>query len=235
MLACVRIRHRARGGWPSMNPPPTTKGKPPLPGAYSDPAWKDADETGRPYEQHRFHSTPKARARHQRDERLLRDYLATLPAGQRILDAPSGQGRFTEIIRQCGHNVVAVELNFGRIRDTHQRVADSMGVQGDALHLPCADRVFDAAVCFRLLHHLGPDAVRQVLRELRRVSRRALVTFYNRNTWNYYRQRLEGKTPRRNFYPKALLEQWCREAGWTTAQSHPGFGFFQALHVLWLS
>jgi len=234
MLASLHPAN-ASGERPAMNTSPEQSDSERPLGVYSDPTWKDVVETENPYEAHRFHETPKARKRHQRDERLLRDFLATLSPGQLVLDAPSGQGRFTETVRQCGHKVVAVELNFGRIHDTQRRVADSTGVQGDVLHLPCADRAFDAAVCFRLLHHLKPDAAQMVLREFRRVSRRAFVTYYNRNTWNYYRQRLEGKQPHRNFYPRSWIEQWCREAGWTTVDARPAFDFFQALHVVWLA
>ncbi len=206
------------------------------PGAYSDPDWKDVSETGKPYEFHRFQKSPKGRRRHERDERLLREFLETLPPGQLVLDAPSGQGRFSEVIQQLGHGVVAMELNYGRIRDaSHRRAGSILGVQGDVLHVPCVDNAFGAVVCFRLLHHLTPDAVRAVLKELRRVSRRAFVTFYNKNTWNYYRQRLEGKTPHRNFYAKDMMTQWCQEAGWKVEHVRPEWCFFHNLHALWLS
>lgn len=206
------------------------------PAAYSHPDWKSTSETGKPYEFHRFQKSPKGRRRHERDERLLREFLQTLPPGQLVLDAPSGQGRFSEAIQQLGHKVVAMEINFGRIHDTSRRSAGPiLGVQGDVLHVPCAENAFGAAVCFRLLHHLAPDAVQQVLKELRRVSGRALVTFYNRNTWNYYRQRLEGKTPHRNFYAKGLMKQWCQQAGWKVDQASPAWDVFNNLHALWLS
>jgi SAM-dependent methyltransferase len=205
------------------------------PPAYSAPDWRNTVETGEPYEYHRFQKSPKARRRHERDERLLREYLVTLPAGQLVLDAPSGQGRFSEVIQRSGHNVVAMEINFGRVRDTCRRSARAIaGIQGDVLHVPCADQAFDVLVCFRLMHHLAPDAALEALREFRRVARRAFVTFYNKNTWNYYRQRLEGKTPHRNYYGRGLVEQWCRQAGWNVEQARPAWDFFHNLHALWL-
>jgi ubiquinone/menaquinone biosynthesis C-methylase UbiE len=213
----------------------TTGGGQPPPAAYSDPDWKNTVETGEPYEFHRFQRSPKARKRHERDERLLRDFLLTLPAGQLVLDAPSGQGRFSEVIQKSGHKVVAMEINFGRVRDACQRSnGQVLGIQGDVLHVPCADKAFAVGVCFRLLHHLTPEAVQQVLKEFRRVSQRAFVTFYNKHSWNYYRQRLEGKTPHRNYYPRHLLEQWCQQAGWRVDQVRPAWDFFHNLHALWL-
>lgn len=220
----------------SMNASTATNHSQPPPAAYSDPDWKNTVETGEPYEFHRFQRSPKARKRHERDERLLRDFLVTLPAGQFVLDAPSGQGRFSEVIQKSGHKVVAMEINFGRVRDTCQRNDRAIaGVQGDVLHVPCADKAFGVLVCFRLLHHLTPDAVQVVLKEFRRVSRKAFVTFYDKNTWNYYRQRLEGKTPHRNYYTRRLMEQWCQQAGWNIDQVRPAWDFLHNLHALWLS
>ncbi len=223
-----------------MKPTPQDSAPPPPPpqrplGVYSDPDWKNRVESETKYESQRFDSSPKARKRHLRDERLLREFVQTLPPGQWVLDAPSGQGRFSEVIQQAGHKVLAMEINFGRVHDAALRQGGTiMGVQGNVLQVPCCDRAFGAAVCFRLFHHLKPEIVRQVLKELRRVSERALVTYYNQHTWNYYRQRLEGKTPHRNFHSQATLREWCDEAGWKIECSRPAWDFFNNLHALWL-
>lgn len=203
---------------------------------YANPEWKFREETGGKYDYQRFQSSPKARKRHENDLRLLRSFLDTIPPGQKVLDAPSGMGRFVEAIREHGHQVVAIELNFGRVLDTHQRTPSrTPAVQGDVFHLPCHDGAFDVAVCFRLLHHLGPEQVQQTLRELRRVARRAFVTFYSRRTWQYFRQRMEGKTPQRKHYPDNQIAEWCRAAGWKVEQVRPSFGFFDVLHAVWLA
>jgi SAM-dependent methyltransferase len=214
----------------------TTDDKQRPPAAYSDPDWKNAVETGEPYEFHRFQRSAKARRRHERDVRLLQEYLQTLPAGQLVLDAPSGQGRFSELIQQSGHKVLAMEINFGRVRDTHLRAAGTIaGMQGNVLHVPCVDRSLGVVVCFRLLHHLDTDAARQVLREFRRVASRAFVTFYDKHTWNYFRQRLEGKIPHRNYYTRSEVKQWCEQAGWRVDQVRPACGYLRNLHAVWLS
>jgi SAM-dependent methyltransferase len=202
---------------------------------YGHPDWKHAVEAGDNYDYKRFQSTPKARRRHLGDQRLLLDYLRHLPPGQKILDAPSGMGRFLELMGQHGHHVVAAELNFGRVRDAHQRTGGrSPGLQADVFHLPCADGAFDVAVCFRLLHHLEAAQVQVVLQELRRVARRAFVTYNSKASVNYCRQRLEGKVPQRKYYSASQIEQWCREAGWRVEQFRPAFGFFKTLHAAWL-
>lgn len=204
-------------------------------GVYSDPGWKNQIESEAQYESQRFDGSPKARRRHHRDQRLLEEFLQTLPPGQIMLDAPSGQGRFSEVIQRAGHKVLAMEINFGRVHDAAERCKSKIvGVQGDVLSIPCGDRVFGAAVCFRLFHHLTPQLVQRVLVELRRVSERALVTYYNQNTWNYYRQRLEGKTPHRNFHSKALMRRWCEAAGWKVERARPALDIFNNLHALWL-
>jgi len=219
-----------------MNTSQTTNDNQRPPAAYSDPNWKNAVETGDPYEFRRFQGSPKARKRHERDERMLRDFLQTLSPGQLVIDTPSGQGRFSEIIQQAGHKVIAMEINFGRVLDSCKNATSPiLRVQGNVFHVPCADKAFDVVVCFRLLHHLTPEAVQKVLKELRRVSRRTFITYYNKNTWNYYRQRLEGKTPHRNFYSKSVMKQWCDQAGWKVDKAPPTWGCGHNLHALWLS
>ena len=215
--------------------PPSTETEKRRSADYANPQWKHVLEVDDKYDQKRFQSSAKARKRHLRDQQMLVSFLQTLPSGQKVLDAPSGMGRFVETISQHGHSVVAMEVNFGRTLDAYLRSSgQTPAVQADVFHLPCKDQAFDAAVCFRLLHHLEAEMVRQVLKELRRVARRAFVTFYNKNTYQYYRQRLEGKTPHRKFYSKTRIEQWCRETGWTVEQIRPVVGFFQNIHAVWL-
>jgi len=46
---------------------------------------------------------------------------------------------------------------------------------GDALHLPFPDRSFDAAICSLLAHHLDPEDVVRLCRELDRLTRQGFV------------------------------------------------------------
>lgn len=50
-----------------------------------------------------------------------------------------------------------------------------LSVQGDAFHLPLADRSVDVVVASQLLHHFDPEAAVRLVRELTRVARLGVV------------------------------------------------------------
>ncbi|MDP9373698.1 MAG: methyltransferase domain-containing protein, partial [Chloroflexota bacterium] len=56
----------------------------------------------------------------------------------------------------------------------------------DALRAPFADRSVDVVTCSLALHHFPPDAARTVLRELGRVTRRALIVSDLERCWPGY-------------------------------------------------
>ncbi|MFA6092451.1 MAG: methyltransferase domain-containing protein [Elusimicrobiota bacterium] len=79
--------------------------------------------------------------------------------GMRVLDAGCGMGRYARIARSLGAEVVALDLSDGILRLVAQSERDPLLhlVQGDLLHPPFQDGVFDAAYSLGVLHHT-PDA-----------------------------------------------------------------------------
>jgi SAM-dependent methyltransferase len=202
-------------------------------GRYSDESWKTADETDGNYEWRRFQRTPEGQEKNRREQNMVRQFLLRLPRGSTVLDVPAGMGRFTESILEAGHRPVSIDLNFGRIADTRQRLAKPLpAMQGDILHLPLADQSVDAVLCFRLFHHLPAEIVGQVLRELRRVAPRAYVTFYSRHTLKFYKKHLRGKSVSGQYYPARQVIEQSRAAGWTTIRHETPFMFWRILHAL---
>ena len=202
-------------------------------GRYSGENWKTADETDGSYEWRRFQSTPEGQEKNRREQEMVRRFLLKLARGSTVLDVPAGMGRFTKLILETGHRPLSVDLNFGRIADTRQRLEKALPVmQGDVTHLPLADQSVDAVLCFRLFHHLTPEIALQVLRELRRVASRAYITFYSRHTLKFYKKHLRGKSVSGQYYPASQMIEWSRAAGWKDIRHETPFLFWRILHAL---
>jgi SAM-dependent methyltransferase len=66
------------------------------------------------------------------------------------------------------------ELSAESIRDEGRRYSEITAVRGDALNLPFADDAFDFAICSLFTHHFTDDGVAEIMREMKRVSRRGI-------------------------------------------------------------
>lgn len=184
--------------------------------------------------------------------RLVLDHFVTLlpalPAPVRILDVGTGYADLPRTIarwaRQRGLGVQIDALDHhGGIRGwAAQACAEYQEIrlrEGDALALPYPDRSMDVVLASQLLHHMEGEEPVRLLRELRRVARRAvLVGDLRRGAWpfgaTWMALHLVSRSPlirhdgplsiRRGFRPAELLEL-ARTAGWTAPQvvRHPFF------------
>lgn len=192
--------------------------------------------TAEAYEERRFHSSSGGRRKARHEMAMVESFLARLPPKQQVLDVPCGMGRFTGAIMGAGHSPVGVDLNVGMLQRARERHgADIALVQGNVLSLPFADGTFDAAICFRLLHHLPDNLVLAALTELNRVARVALITFYDTRSIKYRRKRLLGKKISGQYYPAGHVAALCREAGWTTHRHVNPFDLRHNLHGMQLA
>lgn len=98
---------------------------------------------------------------------LARDLLAGV---RTLLDVGAGNGLSSRYFPSAIH-VVACDAAAGMLRQNPQRDR----VRCSATRLPFADRSFDAATCWELLHHLDEPA--QAVAEMLRVSRRRVLLF----------------------------------------------------------
>jgi malonyl-CoA O-methyltransferase len=105
---------------------------------------------------------------------LVERWLASLRPGL-VLDAGSGTGPYSSLIRQAGHRSVSVDLTFEMLELEH--VADDAAhcprtasrVQGDIRLLPFKEATFDHLLCTRVLTHVAllPQALLEFARILR--------------------------------------------------------------------
>lgn len=98
----------------------------------------------------------------------VRDALDAQP-GEIILDLAAGTGASSVPLAERGVTVVATDFSPTMVALGHQRHRDLTFVVGDALRLPYADAVFDAATISYGLRNVAD--VRTALSELRRVVR----------------------------------------------------------------
>jgi ubiquinone/menaquinone biosynthesis C-methylase UbiE len=89
-----------------------------------------------------------------------------LSPGTRTLDLGCGPGAFADLF--AGQDYVGIDLNARYIEHARKHRPGAYQV-GDARKLDLPDARFDQVLIFGLLHHLDDDAVRDVLRETRRV------------------------------------------------------------------
>ena len=187
------------------------------------------------YEARRFDSSRGGRRKARHEMHMVRKFLVGLPADQLILDVPCGMGRFTGAIREAGHRPVNVDLNAGMLLRTRERYDDLRLLQSNVMQLPFADGTFDAALAFRLLHHLPDNLILATLTELRRVAATVLTTFYDTRSIKYRRKRLLGKTVSGQYYSASHLASLSRAAGWTECHHVNPLEIHRNLHGLVLA
>lgn len=93
--------------------------------------------------------------------RLMEQAKSQIPAGARVLDAGSGEGRYTEYFNHTRY--VGLDLAVG---DAAWDYSD-LDTVGDLREIPFSDNLFDAAVCIQTLEHVNDPF--QVIREIGRV------------------------------------------------------------------
>lgn len=133
----------------------------------------------------------------------------------RVLDLACGGGRYEAF--------VACDRARGMVRIAHD--AGRRAVQGDAFALPFRDGAFDVALCIRFLHHFDEADRRRALKELRRVARAAVVTYFGDRGFKARRRKKKAKRTRRTV-PVEQFADDCAAAGWTVAKdiaSVPGW------------
>lgn len=173
------------------------------------------------YDSLRFSQDRRGRRLWKRERRIVDRFLSTLQPGSTVLDAPAGMGRFTDLINRHGHRAISIDLFYDHAHHLANRrdVVSAATLQADIGRLPLADDTIDAALCIRLLHHLTPLQIALAFDELRRVARRALLTYYSRWSLKFLKKHLRGRLPSGRYYSPATIGQLCLDAGWSRGQA----------------
>jgi demethylmenaquinone methyltransferase/2-methoxy-6-polyprenyl-1,4-benzoquinol methylase len=175
-------------------------------------------------------------------------------AGERILDLAAGTGTSSVPFEKVGAHVVPTDFSLGMLAEGRKRQPGLPFVAGDALHLPFADGVFDAAtIAFGLRNLVDRDAgLRELLRVVRPGGRLVICEFSQpvwgpfRTVYTEYLMRALPKVatavasnPEAYVYLAESIRAWpnqptlageMRAAGWTRVQWRNLSGGIVALH-----
>lgn len=127
------------------------------------------------YDDRRFSSL---RGRHywRREQAGVGAMIAAAGRADRVLDCPSGNGRWVTVLRRLQPTtVVEADVSGTMLRASAAREPGLPAVQCEGERLPFADDAFDLVFCHALLKHLPPPTQARVLAELARVSSRHVV------------------------------------------------------------
>lgn len=119
----------------------------------------------------------------------LTTLLAASPATTPLvlLDVGTGLGdipcKAREIAARRGHTLHTIGLELTPALAAGARARAGHSVCATALQLPFADQSVDVVTCSQVLHHFDTADAEQLLRELTRVARRAVIVSDLRRSW----------------------------------------------------
>jgi SAM-dependent methyltransferase len=144
----------------------------------------DTPERAAAYHEGRFSQSKRWRWIDERERTFVREWLATLPRGGTVLDAPCGTGRLVSEFQTMGFRYRGADLSLSMLNMARNRFSPLPLTASDILFLPFPNGAFDAVLSVRMLHRIREQQVRvAILQEMKRVSKGPLlVTYYTR--WN---------------------------------------------------
>jgi ubiquinone/menaquinone biosynthesis C-methylase UbiE len=149
--------------------------------------------------------------------RALSRALKHAQSGGTILDIPCGTGRFSRQLTENGFQVFASDISEEMLGVARKIEPSLHCFQGDIFRLPFHDQTFDAIVCIRFFNLVDRDKRVEAVREMARVARVVVASYYHKYTIKYagrwLRHRLglhKGNNPR---LTRAGLMDEIRETG----------------------
>jgi SAM-dependent methyltransferase len=157
---------------------------------------KDAWQSSEKAAAYRLSREPRRFTRYEREDQVIRGWLADLPRGARVLDMPCGTGRFIPLLCDRGFRYVGADVSLAMIEEARRTAAGrtTIGfVNADAEHMAFRDECVDCVIIWRLLHHIGDASIRVgMLREAARVTRsKVVVSFHHPFSFTHWRKVLQ--------------------------------------------
>lgn len=122
--------------------------------------------------------TPIQRLIAAREFTLLEKIVKTqVPDNSKILDAPTGTGRFLPLLRNLGHRVTGIDISSDMLKRQNELLRNGGVnlVRGDCEAMPFEDGAFNYVVSVRFMGHIPPATRGRVLREFKRVANRGVI------------------------------------------------------------
>ncbi|KPH58081.1 MULTISPECIES: class I SAM-dependent methyltransferase [Novosphingobium] len=114
------------------------------------------------------------------EDSAVRELLRAVRSGATVTDMPVGTGRFLKLYHERGFKVVGRDISPDMLRAARVKLDDADGLDctlelADIRAIPDADGTYDCALSIRFLNWMDARGLEEVLRELRRVSKRHLI------------------------------------------------------------
>jgi len=139
--------------------------------------------------------------------------LSGLPSGACILDLPCGTGRLSLFLAQKGYKVVGGDISQEMVRRSAENAAkrNFTGNAGfrvvDAQNTGFPDAFFDAVISFRFFGYAPPSIRKQILSEMRRVTKKyVFICYYHKGAFKEILMRRKRKTKKIPWYPVKIHE-----------------------------
>ncbi|RJO59111.1 class I SAM-dependent methyltransferase [Candidatus Parcubacteria bacterium] len=115
----------------------------------------------------------------------FQDFLEYIKAGDKVLDAGCGNGRFLELLKNKPVEYWGIDSSPKLVGLAKQKFPNQRFQTASILALPYPDQTFDVVLCLATLHHIPSDIYRhQAMRELARVLKKdGLLILLNWNLW----------------------------------------------------
>lgn len=114
-----------------------------------------------------------------REQEILAEIIAALPAGSTALDIPCGTGRLFPFFAERGVMVTALDISEDMIREAktkHRSCGGKIKIgRGDIFKIAWGDDAFDTAFAIRIMNRIGGADVPRALEELQRVAKSQVV------------------------------------------------------------
>lgn len=144
-----------------------------------------------------------------------------IPLGK-VVDVGAGQGSFVELLSKSGlaQQITALEISLTGIDAISERKLKGVEVlKFDGYTMPGADKEFDLAVSIHVLEHVEHE--RAFLKEIKRISRRAIIEVPLDLTFNMKRKLPIGRAHGHiNLYTATTFRNLLETSGLIVTQLH---------------
>lgn len=180
-----------------------------------------------------------------RERRILREIFDAITENlHRVLDIPSGYGRFSELVLERGWVLVSSDLSFYMVRRARERSLrggfHSAVVSDAKAGLPFKKDAFSVLVSMRFFHHLHKREEREfILKEFSTICTRWVILSYYKKTFVHRLQRklrrgVKKTKTRIHMMSRCDFEEEVSRAGLRIEKIFPLFRIFHAHHIVLL-
>ena len=113
------------------------------------------------------------------EQATIEELVLDVPEGAKVLDAPVGTGRLIPLLTSHSLSLSGLDISVDMLAEARAQAAECRKhvelCKGDLRQIPFQNDSFDLVICLRFLNWVNKQGVREVVKELSRVSRSKLL------------------------------------------------------------